>query len=66
MIQGRERLRFAFKPRQAFRIRGERVRQDLDRDLAPKRRVCCPIDLPHPAFADWRGDFVNAETGAGG
>ena len=52
MIQRRERLRLALEPRQAFGVRGERVRQDLDRDLAAQRRVRRPIDLPHAAFAD--------------
>ena len=65
MIQRRECLRLAFEPRQAFGVRGERVRQDLDRDLAIQRRVRCPIHLPHAAFADRRSDFVDAEAGAG-
>ena len=52
MIQRRERLRFALEPRQALGISGERVGQDLDRDLAAERRVRRAIDLPHPAFAD--------------
>ena len=65
MIQRRERLRLALEPRQAFGVGGERVRQDLDRDLAAERRVRRPIHLAHPAFADRRGDFVGAEPGAG-
>ena len=65
MVQRRERLRLALEPRQAFGVGGERVRQDLDRDLAAERRVRRPIHLPHAAFADLRGDFVDAETGAG-
>ena len=65
MIQRRERLRLALEPRQALGVRGERVGQDLDRDLAAERRVRRPIDLPHPAFADLRGDFVDAEARAG-
>ena len=65
MIQRRERLRFALEPRQALGVSGERVRQDLDRDLAIQLRVRRPIHLPHAAFADLRGDFVDAEAGAG-
>ena len=65
MIQRRERLRLALEPRQALEISGERVGKDLDGDLATKRRVRRSIDLPHPAFADWRGDVVDAEARAG-
>ena len=42
------------------------VVQDLDRDLTFQLRVCRAIDLPHPAFANLRGDFVYAETSTGG
>ena len=66
MIQRRERLRLAFEARQAFGVCGERVGQDLDRDLAAQRRVRRPVDLPHAAFADLGGDFVDAEARAGG
>ena len=65
MIQRRERLRLALEPRHAFGVGGERVRQDLDRDLAAERRVRRPVDLPHAALTDQRGDFVDAEAGAG-
>lgn len=65
MIQGRERLRLSLEPRQAVGVRRERGRQDLDRDLAAERRVGRSVDLPHPAFADRRGDFVDAEAGTG-
>ena len=43
--------------------RGE-GRQDLDRDLALQPGVGRPKYLPHPAFADRRGDIVNAEARA--
>ena len=65
MIQRRERLRLAFEPRQAVGVRGERVWQDLDRDLAAQRRVRRPVHLSHPAFTDLGGDFVDAEARAG-
>ena len=45
MIQRRERLRLALEPRQAFGVSCERVRQDLDRDLAIQLRVRRPIHL---------------------
>jgi len=65
VVERREHLRLALEPRHAFGIRGERVRQDLDRDLAPERRVRRSVDLAHSAFADRRDDFVDAESGAG-
>ena len=66
MIQRRKCLCFALEPRQAFGIRCERVRQDLDRHLAAERRVRRSVYLPHSAFADRRDDFVDAEARAGG
>jgi hypothetical protein len=43
----------------------EGVGQDRDRDLTAQRRVRRPIDLPHAALTDRRGDFVDAESAAG-
>ena len=65
MVQRRERLRFAREPRQPFGISGERVRQDLERDVAIQLRVARAIHLAHAARADERNDFVDAEAGAG-
>jgi hypothetical protein len=50
----------------ATRPRGESVRQDLERDIAIQFRVAGTVYLTHPASADRRGDFVDAEAGAGG
>ena len=66
MVERRQRLGLALEPCEAFGISGERVRQDLDRDLAAERGVGAPPDLPHPALADLGRDVVNAEPGAGG
>jgi len=65
MIQGRERLCFAFKACDAIGIRGERVGQNLDRDLAIERSVRRTIDLAHAPFTDGRADLVDAEAGTG-
>ncbi len=65
MIERRERLRFALEARQPIGVLRERLRQDLDRDVAIELRVARAIDLPHAAFADRRSDLVDAETGAG-
>ena len=40
------------KPGEPFGIVSERVRQDLDRDIAIELGVARPIDLAHPTFAD--------------
>ena len=65
MVQGGEHFRFALKTREPIGIGRERRRQDLDRDLALEFRVGRPIHLPHAAFADRRGDVVDAEARAG-
>ena len=65
MIQRGERLRFAREPGQPIGIARERVGQDLDRDVAIQLGVARAIHLAHAAFADRRGDFVDAEAGAG-
>ena len=66
VVQGGERLGFAREPGQPIGIIRERVRQDLQRDIAIELRVAGPPHLPHAAFADLGGDFVDAEAGAGG
>ena len=66
VIERGERFGFALETREALGVRRERVRQDLDRDLAAERGVGGPPDLPHAAFADGRGDFIDAEATAGG
>ena len=52
MVQDGERLRFAREPRQPIRIIRERVRQDLQGDIAIELRVAGPLHLAHAAFAD--------------
>jgi hypothetical protein len=66
MIQRREDFRLALKARESIVVSRERRRQDLDGDLALQFGICGPIHLPHSAFADLRGDVVDAETRAGG
>ena len=59
-------LRLALKPREPLRIGGERLGQDLDRDVAIQLRVARAIDLAHAAGAERRQDLVRAEACAGG
>ena len=65
MVRGREHFRFALKPREPIVVSGERGRQNLDCDLAFQLRVRRAKHLPHPAFADLRGDVVDTEACAG-
>ena len=65
MIQRGEDLGLARETRQAIGVVRERLRQDLDRDIAVQLGVARPEHLPHAALADRRGDFVDAESGAG-
>src|SRR5262245_53656146 len=65
MVQGREHFRFRLKPRESIVVACERWWQDLDRDWAFQLCIDGPIHLAHTALADRRGDFVDAETGAG-
>ena len=63
MIQGRERLRLALEPRQTLRVRGERIGQDLDRDLAAETGIGGAVDRAHAALAELGSGFVD-QTGA--
>jgi len=49
MVQRRKHPRFALETREAIGVGGERLRQDLDRDLATELRIVCAIDLAHAA-----------------
>ncbi len=62
-VERRERLRFACEPREPIRITGEGVGQELQSDIAIELRIARAIHLAHAAFADLRGDFVDAEAG---
>ena len=53
MIQCRERLRFAPKARNPFRIGDEQIWQNLKRDLASELRVSRAIDLAMPPTPIW-------------
>ena len=65
MVERGERLRFAREPRQPIRIAGERIGQDLQRDVAIELRVARAIDLAHAPGADDGEDLVRAEACAG-
>ena len=62
MLELRERESFLVKARPRRLVRKKRRREHLDRDLALKPRVACPVDLPHPAGAERAQDFVRPQT----
>ena len=66
VVQRRERLGFAGEPCQPFGVAGEEVGQHFQRNVTIEGRVAGSVYLPHPAFANQRADFVDAEAGAGG
>ena len=49
MIQRGEHSRFAFKAREPIGVARERLRQDLDGDVASKLRVVRPVHFAHAA-----------------
>src|SRR5262249_60387688 len=66
MIQGREDVRLALKPRQTLGIAGNGRREDFERDLALQPRIPRPIHLAHATGAERCNDFVGADTRPGG
>ena len=58
VIQRGEQACLAAESREAFRVLRELRRDHLDRDLAVEASVPCPVDLAHPALADFGGDLV--------
>src|SRR5262245_16054275 len=65
MVERGKHLRFPPESRKAIGIRRERVRQDLEGDVAIELRIASSIDLTHAAGADERDDLVRTEPGAG-
>ena len=65
MVEGGEGVCFAGEPRQAIRIAGEGVGQNLQRNVAIEFRVARPIHLSHTARSEGGEDLVRADVGAG-
>src|SRR5215472_4729583 len=62
MIERGEHLRLALEPRKTVGVGCERVRQNLESNLAIQLGITGAIDLAHAARADLGDDFVGAET----
>ena len=65
MVQRGQHFGFTLKPGKAIRIVRERLGQHLERHVPIEGRVSGAVDLAHTAFADFGGDGVGAEGGAG-
>ena len=66
MIERGEDLCFTFEASEAIRIKGERVREDLERNIAIQLEIARAIDLAHPAGAEGGEDLVRTESRASG
>jgi hypothetical protein len=65
MIEGGKELRFALEARNAFRIGGENLGQDLQRDVAIELPIARAVDLAHAARSKRRQNLIRAERRAG-
>jgi hypothetical protein len=65
MIERGEQLRFAMKAREAIGIRGEELRQDLQRDGAIQLGVEPAVDLAHATGAEQLAKLIESNPCAG-
>jgi hypothetical protein len=66
VIEGRSGTRLLREATQPLSIERDRLRQDLQRDIAAKSGVSSTIDFAHPAGADRGDNLVWAEARASG
>jgi hypothetical protein len=64
VIERRQHLCFALKPRQAARVEREQLRLDFQRDVALQPGIARAIDFAHAATANRRDDLIDAELRA--
>ena len=64
MVEHPGGARFLFEAAQRSGDRCERLRDQLDRDVAAEARVFRAIDLAHAAFTEPSDDLVGADPGA--
>ena len=65
MVQGGEDFGFPLKPCEPIRIVREGLRQDLQRHIPVEPVVVGPVDHTHAPLAQFREDFIRAESTAG-
>ena len=66
MVEGGQYLCFALESREPFRVSGDEVGQNLDRDVAIQPCVARPKHLAHPPGAKGRKDLIGPESNSGG
>ena len=66
MTERSERLRLALEPLLQIGIGRNVPGKDLDGDRAIQAGISRPVDLPHPAGTERRGDLIGAEPRARG
>ena len=64
VIERRNRLRLTLEPGDPLGVGEERLRQNLQRDIASEPRVAGAVDVAHLARATEADDLVRAETSA--
>ena len=66
MVQRGEGFGFPLESRQAIRVRGERLRQDLERDVSIELGVARAVHLAHAAGPEGAENLVRAKARPGG
>ena len=66
VVERREHLGFAVKPRQAVRIVRDGSEQYFDRDVPIEFRIAGAIHLSHSSYAQQSDYLIDAEPRAGG
>ena len=61
VIERREQPRLALEAGEAVAVAGDRRRQDLDGNITLKTRIAGAIHTAHPAGADQRLQFIDAD-----
>jgi hypothetical protein len=65
VVERGEQLRLALEAGEPLRVGANRLRQHLDRHLAPQARVARAVDLTHPPGAEGSEDLIGAEAVSG-
>ena len=58
MIQRGQQPRLPLEPRATIGVSREDIRQNLDRHVAPQRRIARAVDVTHAARAEQRANLV--------
>jgi hypothetical protein len=64
MVQRGKGPGLAIEPGQTIRVRRDRLRQHLDRDVSRQVRIDSAVDFAHSTGTDLRGDVVGTKSSA--